>query len=987
VVPGSAAEVPSDPGWTTFRTFGGAQGLPQNTVFALAQDRDGFVYAGTDVGLARYDGRRWQRVPLGLAAETQVTRLVATDDGALWVGNLDAGLIRIAGGRVTVMRGSDGAALDTAQALLRAGPDEVWAGTAGRLYRCSGSSTMNRCREVAAARGLLVSALALGEGPRGPALWVGTAYEGVRRLDLPAQGEPLLAEWRLGSEEGLPDPLIRSLAHWQGSLWIGSGRGVSRLAGDRLVVYSEAIGFARQGVYAFEPSRAEDGAPCLWAAQLGGGLTRFDAAGRWWRLTSRQGLPEDHVYSLLVSGLDGPTPILWAGSRSSGVLREERGRWRAWTERAGLPHRVVVGLGEVDVPGAGSTLWAGTLTGPARWDGGRWVPWLPELLGERVVRGAERVGEVLWVATDRGLLRWDGRRATLLTSDETALPGLVITDLEPRRAAGGEVEVWASTNHGLARIDRRGVVPFAVGQPFEGPRALLTGGALADGSQQLWLAAANGIFRYDGAAWRPFPVSCRLGGELYHLLWMPASAEAPASLWAAHRGGVTRVLADGSACRTFGREDGVDGPIFQLALDRQGELYLFGHDGVARMPVGAAGAARPPLERFGLQDGLPDLEFERAAFTDRRGRVWAASVGGIAAFDPAERPVTTPPPPLRLVRAVRRDGEPLLPGQTLAHRLADASFEYVLPAYGREERIRYRTQLVGLDPAPSPWRAESSVSYSRLPPGSYRFEVQARDANGRLAAPVSLAFAVGAPWWRTEWATGLAALALLGAGLGLGRARGRALTRRAAQLEQLVAERTGQLAEANRRLEEAALTDPLTGARNRRYLEARLAGDAAHARRRVGRGERDGHLAIVVVDLDRFKGINDRYGHAVGDEVLREVAGRLSGLVRLEDYLVRWGGEEFLMVLRDVDGDALPGIARRLLHVVAAQPVRTAAGELAVTCSAGLVPYPRNGDGARIEPALERADRALYEAKQSGRDRAVVVLPDGGPESVLTVLP
>ncbi len=155
--------------------------------------------------------------------------------------------------------------------------------------------------------------------------------------------------------------------------------------------------------------------------------------------------------------------------------------------------------------------------------------------------------------------------------------------------------------------------------------------------------------------------------------------------------------------------------------------------------------------------------------------------------------------------------------------------------------------------------------------------------------------------------------------------------------------------------------DPLTGVLNRRGLaEIVLA-----ARPLVP------PLALAMADIDLFKRVNDTHGHAVGDEVLRHVAAQLSDSVRANDGVVRWGGEEFLLVLPDVDSPGAATIAERARQRVAATPARTTAGEIRVTVSLGLA---RLRDGESLEAIVERADRALYRAKSAGRDRVVLDL-------------
>ncbi len=146
----------------------------------------------------------------------------------------------------------------------------------------------------------------------------------------------------------------------------------------------------------------------------------------------------------------------------------------------------------------------------------------------------------------------------------------------------------------------------------------------------------------------------------------------------------------------------------------------------------------------------------------------------------------------------------------------------------------------------------------------------------------------------------------------------------------------------------------------------------------------------VLVDIDHFKRINDSHGHAIGDAVLQSVAARLRAGVRESDLLVRWGGEEFLLMLRDCDaGQAAPRL-RRLLHQVSDKAVAHAGLELCITASAGAALWSppvgiESGDDA-IEPHIARADRARYQAKDRGRDRAVLVVEGDAAEGTGSTL-
>ena len=162
---------------------------------------------------------------------------------------------------------------------------------------------------------------------------------------------------------------------------------------------------------------------------------------------------------------------------------------------------------------------------------------------------------------------------------------------------------------------------------------------------------------------------------------------------------------------------------------------------------------------------------------------------------------------------------------------------------------------------------------------------------------------------------------------------------------------------------EMATVDGLTGLYNRNHFFAE-----ADRRLRHARHHRQ-PIAAIMVDIDHFKRINDSYGHPVGDEVIRVVAERLRGAARDGDVLGRYGGEEFAL-LSARPGNAAAELAERLRQTVAGEPLLTAAGSLPVTISVGLAYV--DGGGEDLTQLLTRADHALYQAKQTGRDRVCV---------------
>ena len=191
-----------------------------------------------------------------------------------------------------------------------------------------------------------------------------------------------------------------------------------------------------------------------------------------------------------------------------------------------------------------------------------------------------------------------------------------------------------------------------------------------------------------------------------------------------------------------------------------------------------------------------------------------------------------------------------------------------------------------------------------------------------------------------------------------------------------------ELKRTNNVLQEASLTDPLTGLRNRRYFLATIEGDVNQTMRSYAdnRDQNTRDLVFYLVDADNFKEVNDRYGHDVGDRVLVEMSRRISSAIRHSDVLVRWGGEEFLIVSRFTDRREAKTLSARVLAAVSDTPFALANPNETIrrTCSIGWAAFPwlsKHPEIVNYEKVLNFADRALGEAKKAGKNRAVGLLP------------
>ncbi|NRA20904.1 MAG: diguanylate cyclase [Oceanospirillaceae bacterium] len=176
------------------------------------------------------------------------------------------------------------------------------------------------------------------------------------------------------------------------------------------------------------------------------------------------------------------------------------------------------------------------------------------------------------------------------------------------------------------------------------------------------------------------------------------------------------------------------------------------------------------------------------------------------------------------------------------------------------------------------------------------------------------------------------------------------------------------------KLTELASIDVLTGQLNRRAIMESLTKEIRRTERQKNVQRPEQILCIGMCDIDHFKNINDTYGHLVGDVVLKEVTVRIQDALRVNDSLGRFGGEEFLVITPVDEVDNATAVYQRICHTVAEQPIAVNGFSISVTISCGVTSYVADNDGLKLETLIARADEALYQAKDEGRNRVVLKL-------------
>jgi diguanylate cyclase (GGDEF)-like protein len=480
----------------------------------------------------------------------------------------------------------------------------------------------------------------------------------------------------------------------------------------------------------------------------------------------------------------------------------------------------------------------------------------------------------------------------------------------------------------------------------------------ASGRSWLWAATNQGLSRFDGARWQTYARDIGLPEPNLIGLNLIPDAAGHQILWlGTTSAGVTRVdITNPLAPRVLPNDlpPPPDPATYSPQVDSKGRIYICTNNGVQQLTPSANGYVS---HNFNRRDGMVHQECNHIQMVDAHDRFWTGTMGGLAVYDPQRELHDNQPKPLKIID-MQIDGR-LVQGTDLdvPAGAKDIRVDYALLSWYREADSRFRTQLVGYDPAPSDWTDQNFRSFNSLPPGHYTLRIEARDHAGNASTPIEIAMVLHPQWWQQLWVRLAGALVLLLLGYTVVLLRTRQLRAQRHALEQHIAMRTAELNVANARLVDLSYQDALTGLANRRRLLEALEQPA-------------GATTLILLDVDHFKQYNDRFGHMAGDEALRCVGAALSACAGPQVLVARYGGEEFACLLTDTDPALALALAESIRLAVESCEIPVPGGtqSMRITISAGVASamLASSEDALRL---LRQADLALYQAKHDGRNR------------------
>jgi ligand-binding sensor domain-containing protein/signal transduction histidine kinase len=723
--PAQASPQPSPPVASPYivRAWGTGDGLPQNTVTAIVQTRDGYLWLGTFGGLVRFDGLTFTVFDPGNSpglASARITSLHEDSQRVLWIGT-EAGLTKLELGRFTSYTTKDGL-LSGVIAVLVDQRGRLWAGTEGGLTRFDRPRISMQSRAV-----FPIDTYALAESPTGE-IWVGARTSVVRFRDddttelLSAPGtHPFRAllfdrqgtAWAGGNElwrwngsrfDVVPLPLpsrvrgpITALAQDRsGTFWVGA-TGAAWYSRDDNAAFVQATGLSDRSVNAL----LGDSVGNVWIGTQIGGLDRL-------KRRHVVSYPRESIGPIVDDGADG----VWIGGTCGGLLHFTGGRFVAH-DLGTLNHCIWALYRDAD-----GTVWIGsTAGGLTRFKDGRATSYLKKdgLLSDTVIGVARDRDGMLWIGTPNGLNRWDGSAFTRY------------------QAAQG-------LSHDVSAImqDRHGA---------------------------LWLGGLGGLSRFADGRFTHFTTAQGLSHDHVRAI----HEDADGVLWiGTYGGGLNRFK--GGRFTTIGIREGLpDAAVSRIIEDARGNFWMSGNKGVYRV-------ARSQLNDFadgrisyvtavvyGTADGMVIDETnggQPAGWQTPDGKLWFPTIKGLVGIDPVTEPAAAPPVYVErtVVAGQSLEAEAL---SRLGPGIADAEFHYTAIDLKAAEKTRFRYRLNGENGAWIDAGTRRVAYFTNLRPGSYTFEVIATNSDGVWGTTPARVSLVVIPFWWQRTETIVAALFLL----------------------------------------------------------------------------------------------------------------------------------------------------------------------------------------------------------------------------------
>ncbi len=695
--------------------WGSDAGLPHGSVTAIAQTRDGYLWLGTEEGLARFDGVHFTTFDTHNTPSlrtNQISALLVDSKGRLWIGTDGGGLTLLSNGKFVTFSSHNGLSNDAILSLYEDKSGVLWVGTDGGGLNCFRNGHFSKYTAQNTLSSEAVFSIA---GGRDGSIWLGT-HDGLVHL---ANGTSTLYT----RKNGLTDDYIKSVhVDRSGDPWLGTnGGGLSHFVNGRFINYTAHDGLPSNSIW----SIYEDSAATLWIGTIDGGLSRF-RDGKFSNYAEKDGLPFNRVLSFF----EDREGDFWIGTGGAGLVRLKSGAFTSLTRREGLSDDVVLPVLE----DSQRAIWLGTNGGGLnRLKNGQVTTYSTRngLLDNVVFSLAEDREGALWIATRRGLDRLKNGRFSVFTTN-SGLPSDIILCLYKDR----EGVLWAGSRGGLSRLEGK---RFRTYTTSDGLANDYVTSIYEDPSGALWIGTGGGgLNKFASGHFTLYSTKNGLSSDTIRSL----NGDADGTLWIGTSGGGLDRLKNGRFTVYTTRSGLLDDELFQILSDRYGYLWMSSNKGISRVAKWQLEAyaegrlADLNTTVYGQSDGLKSKEcnggFQPAGWATHDGSLLFPTMkGGLAIVNPGQLKTNRVPPAVGIERA-SADGVDFNPNQSFRAKPGKGQLEFEFTALSlvSPEKIRFKYKLEGFDKDWADAGTRRAAYYTNISPGEYRFTVIACNNDG-----------------------------------------------------------------------------------------------------------------------------------------------------------------------------------------------------------------------------------------------------------------
>ena len=754
-------------------------GLPQDNVVSLAQTPDGYLWLGTEEGLARFDGVRFTVFDKSNTPELKsslISTLLTDQSGNLWIGTGGGGVLRMTNQKFVAFTTRNGLSNDSVLSLCEDKEHGIWIGTqGGGVSRFKDGKFTVYNSKIGLPDDAVYSIFAARDG----SVWFGTE-DGLSQLK---DG----SFRNFSTQQGLPNKNVRAVFEdRQGTLWVGTnGGGLSRLRNGRFRTFTTKDGLAGNAVF----SISQDKEGSLWIGTFGGGLNRW-SNGRFTTYNAAAGLTRNDVWV----SLQDREGSLWIGT-DGGLNQLRDGQLTAYSAAEGLSSDIALPIYE-DREGS---LWIGTAGGGLnRLREGQFTSYSTKegLADNFVLSITEDQEGALWVGTRRGLeRRKDGTRTVYTTKD--GLPNDIVLASWPDRDGG----VWLGTRSGLGRFKDGRFTTYTV---HDGLSINYVTVIYQDRDGTLWVGTGGGgLNRFKDGKFTAFTSKDGLSNDIVSAL----HEDEDGTLWVGTNGGGLNRFREGRFASITMKDGLYDDKIFQILEDHNRNFWMSSNRGIFRVSeeqLKAFAEGRIKSIRsvsYGTSEGMKNREcnggFQPAGWKAKDGRLWFPTMKGAVVIDPSNSKAAALSPQVRIEEVVV-DDQAFAPSQTIrvVRGAGKLEFHYTGISLLAPKKVHFEYKLEGFDREWVDAAARRAAYYTNIRPGQYRFRVKASNDDEVWAEAGDAARIILEPrYYETYWFYGLCGILLVSL---LGEAHQlklRGLARREKELAARVEERTHDLRE------------------------------------------------------------------------------------------------------------------------------------------------------------------------------------------------